>query len=360
MDSLLEKPKIYLKTAIALILFILLTDEINYLGVWKESYNLIPFNYFALFSIYPLIYIYSRDLIFNGTGLHRQPVLKFLLFPIIVITSFSIYFYSQDDSVKVALTTQHLSNFSGISIMTLWFKNLLIYSYYAQAVFYIFLTIALILKAKKSFPGNFFEIKVIRYVSFYLAGIVAYESLILAFILGLALNDNEKRIMELILSMSFVIYGLYISFNQTLLLIQSRIERFHRRIEIPKRQHNIHPSPPTEKEMAEIRVQLEEFLIRSKVYLDPNLTIDNLAKKVHIPSRKISIVINHLYNKNFHTFINDFRISEAKKLLKTPGNSNIEDIYGKVGFNSRSTFNRVFKSGTGKSPSDYISSDNTE
>ena len=70
------------------------------------------------------------------------------------------------------------------------------------------------------------------------------------------------------------------------------------------------------------------------------------------------MTINIEKNRNFHNFINDYRIEEAKKILedKNFSDTTILDIAYKSGFQSKSVFNRVFKQITGKSPKDYRSS----
>lgn len=70
------------------------------------------------------------------------------------------------------------------------------------------------------------------------------------------------------------------------------------------------------------------------------------------------MTINIEKNRNFHNFINDYRIEEAKKILqdKNYSDTNILNIAFKSGFQSKSVFNRVFKQITGQSPKDYRSS----
>ncbi len=175
--------------------------------------------------------------------------------------------------------------------------------------------------------------------------------------------DYELRVFELIVSLLFILFALYTAINHSLMLIQLRIDKFHSKIDKESVEFDEAGVPlknrantPTETEMLEIKEILENYLKSSKIFLDTNLSIELLAKKLHIQSRKISFVINHIYNKNFHGFINDFRISEAIRLMKLNPTANFEELYQKVGFNSRSTFNRVFKSVTGKAPSEYLSS----
>ena len=69
----------------------------------------------------------------------------------------------------------------------------------------------------------------------------------------------------------------------------------------------------------------------------------------------ISQVFNDCFNKNFYDFINLYRIEESKKLLRNPKNNEktILEILYEAGFNSKSTFNALFKKHTGVTPTEY-------
>jgi len=101
--------------------------------------------------------------------------------------------------------------------------------------------------------------------------------------------------------------------------------------------------------------KLNSFMDRNKPYLNENITIKDLAEFTSIPSHHLSIVINSRLNKNFYTFINEYRVREAIDILDDPENTeaNILAIAFRAGFNSKSTFNSVFKKITGQTPSEY-------
>lgn len=105
----------------------------------------------------------------------------------------------------------------------------------------------------------------------------------------------------------------------------------------------------------EYLARLNNFMETEKPYLDENITIKDLAEEIDIPAHHLSIVINNRLGKNFYTFINEYRIKEAVSILNDPENSdaNIIAIAFKSGFNSKSTFNSVFKKITGFTPSEY-------
>lgn len=90
-------------------------------------------------------------------------------------------------------------------------------------------------------------------------------------------------------------------------------------------------------------------------YADPELNLVQIAKHFGLNQRVISDSISQKYDCNFKTYINQFRINEAKRLM-AESNLNISEIGYKVGFNSPTNFYRVFKTFTNLSPTEYLQS----
>jgi AraC-like DNA-binding protein len=102
-------------------------------------------------------------------------------------------------------------------------------------------------------------------------------------------------------------------------------------------------------------LRMRNYMEQQKPYLDENITIKDLAEGIGIPAHHLSIVINNRLNKNFYTFINEYRVHEAVSILEDPANkdASIIAVAFRSGFNSKSTFNSVFKKITGVTPSEY-------
>ena len=88
-------------------------------------------------------------------------------------------------------------------------------------------------------------------------------------------------------------------------------------------------------------------------YLDPELTLPALAQRLGTNASILSAVINNAFGRNFNDFVNGYRVEAVKKMLQDPANSHYSllGIGLACGFNSKSTFNRVFKKMTGSAPS---------
>ncbi len=90
-------------------------------------------------------------------------------------------------------------------------------------------------------------------------------------------------------------------------------------------------------------------------YLEPELTLDELATQLSVKPKILSQVINELLQQNFFEFINHYRIEEAKRLLTNPKDKKITvlEVMYEVGFNSKSSFNTIFKKNTGLTPGGF-------
>lgn len=101
--------------------------------------------------------------------------------------------------------------------------------------------------------------------------------------------------------------------------------------------------------------KVNRFMEENETYLDPTLSLHSLARQANIPSRELSLLINHQLSKHFFDYVNEFRIEKAKTLLKNPDKKDLTvlEILYDVGFNSKSSFNTAFKKQCGVTPTEY-------
>ncbi len=101
--------------------------------------------------------------------------------------------------------------------------------------------------------------------------------------------------------------------------------------------------------------ELDFLMKEAKIYRDPNLGLDSMAKKLNISGNYLSQLVNKLSGHNFTDYINRYRIEDAKFKLRNPNfiNYTIISIALESGFNSKSTFYSAFKKLTGISPKEY-------
>jgi AraC-like DNA-binding protein len=102
--------------------------------------------------------------------------------------------------------------------------------------------------------------------------------------------------------------------------------------------------------------QVENHMENTKPYLDRELTIYDLSRQLDIPRHILSEIINEHMGKNFYNLVNDYRVEEVKMRLESPEYKHLTilAIAFDSGFNSKSSFNTIFKEKTGSTPSEYL------
>lgn len=92
------------------------------------------------------------------------------------------------------------------------------------------------------------------------------------------------------------------------------------------------------------------------LYTQSKLTVEDVASTLQLPARYVSYLINTYCATNFNAFVNAFRVEEVIRKLGDPREQHktVLALAFEAGFNSKSTFNQVFRQHTGKSPSQYL------
>jgi AraC-like DNA-binding protein len=105
----------------------------------------------------------------------------------------------------------------------------------------------------------------------------------------------------------------------------------------------------------QIMARLEVIMQQEKIYLDCDLTLADLAKRLDTTLHKLSQVINQNYHQNFLDFVNGYRIEEVKKQLNDPQNDHLKiiSLAYDCGFDSKSAFYSAFKKATRMTPTAY-------
>lgn len=119
-------------------------------------------------------------------------------------------------------------------------------------------------------------------------------------------------------------------------------------------------SPKTidESEIQQYLANLKQVLVGEQLYLNPSLTLKELADKVEIHPNRLSWLINERMGKNFNEFINGLRLEAFKQKALDPKNAHLTllGIAYESGFNSKSVFNAFFKKVEGCTPKAWLKS----
>ncbi len=145
------------------------------------------------------------------------------------------------------------------------------------------------------------------------------------------------------ITFSVVFYGLLI-----FLLFKSNRDNIFQ--DIPKKYQT---KKIEEVEAKSLALALNKVMIKNQFHKDTNIKLSDIAKELQISSHKLSQLLNDNLGKSFALFINEYRIEEAKKLLKENNQFTLESIGYESGFSSKSTFYATFKKIIGQTPAEF-------
>ncbi len=101
------------------------------------------------------------------------------------------------------------------------------------------------------------------------------------------------------------------------------------------------------------RMKLEQCMNGNKLFLNPKLTLGDLAKRIGTNRTYLSEYLNNHLNITFYEYINRFRTEMARSIIEDNPDITLLEVSEKSGFNSFSTFNRSFTKIIGTSPAKY-------
>ena len=310
--------------AILLFNFILFLGG-SYLLLFEKKWDHIYYAHLANLTVFlapPLLYLYYRSLLDNAFKLAVSDFFHCVPF----ITIFSFMFYT------IVIKYNHGFVFTPYGVV-------IIFLLFAQSLFYLIL----ILKQKESYtPGNRKNDKA-RWFGYIFMSILAIFSLKLAiFILWNVFGLVAICIFltGVFFILSFIIINMMVLFglsNPDMLIQYFKYQR----------------SAIDESYKSRCYTEIQSLLIHNKIYLDPLLNLERMARKLVIPEKQLSQIINECAGQNFNDYINQYRIAEARELLRSDDNKNVLSVAYEVGFNSKSTFNTAFKKFTNMTPTQY-------
>lgn len=123
------------------------------------------------------------------------------------------------------------------------------------------------------------------------------------------------------------------------------------------------PDKPTARKLSNTDAELwlgklKKAMTEKAFYKNPDLKLHDLSREIQVSGHQLSALLNDHLGKNFTTYINEWRIAEACKMIATDQHLTLEAIGYEVGFNSKSTFFAAFKKARGVTPASYQQSVN--
>lgn len=303
----------------------------------------------------PLIYLYIKSASFKDFRIRRVDALH--LIPLVIVNILIIFSYH-----ILPLETKRLILMDGMRDLQM--EMYAVFSLFGlQMIIYFILSFQEIKRYRQIVNENYSDIgkynyKWIRqllYAFVFLLVVTVIKNFTWSFF-----NETMHEILDLVLKLLvlvFITWIIYKALKRPYLFsgVNSQIKLIK---ELIKEQEIIDKASSTNQLSIQdkaLQQKLDHFMSEEKPYLDPALTLHDLAKQLDVPSRELSILINEYYKQHYFDFINSYRIDQAIKILLDPSNKKLTvlEIMFDVGFNSKSSFNTAFKKYTNLTPTAY-------
>jgi AraC-like DNA-binding protein len=318
------------------------------------------------FLIPPLGYLYVRSVLFNERKWISKDLLHLLPFTLFLISYLPFFLSSEEFKLEVISAILQDQNSAITRPVGLISEPVFHLSRAAQAIFYISAQWWLIFTVHKRTKDLSIESQILHVVRWLKIFTGSATGILISFlvVIGLFLFNRdifEENLINLfpavLLGFSFFLIGVYLLIHPQVLIGLP----FVRQNPIIKQ-----GAISTEKEERLFNYEnytqeialLESYFSEKKAFLQPNLTISEVAVATGIPIRELSYLINSYYKKRFSDYLNEMRVHYF--LAQVDRSSldilTIEAIALQAGFSSKSSFYRAFKRFYKCTPSEYLQS----
>lgn len=293
----------------------------------------------TIFLFGPLLYMYVRRLVFNEAPAFQLAVVHYIP----AVLHLCYYFWALTFSTE-AFNEIYFSGRLNLMFFLVEAAGLISFIYYWIKTFLLTREYSRTEEMELSFNQQ-----VTRYLKFLLTALGLFISLwLISFLstnfLGRPLPYINYVTMWIITPVFIYVIG-YFSLNQP------RIFRIPLRSKPKAENSRLKPE-----EIKQLQKRLHYFMVEEKIYLEPDLSLNILATKLNTSSNNLSWLLNQVYQVSFYEYVNKHRIEAFKEKIENNehGNQTLLALAMDSGFNSKATFNRVFKSVTGVTPKEYL------
>ena len=327
---------------------------IGFMG-WYDTFRNTKVNYWLIpmsVAVLPLIYLYVKSITMSSFQFRKIDWLHFLPAFLMIGYRISIFVYdntlpgfdeNQNGYLKINVDEPYVLP---VYAVFGYFQNLLYLAFTFQ-LFYIYR------KKIKEFFSNTYKIELnwilsflVRYALLYLYDFV--QTMISEFVVEL--NYMQQWWMTLYTGLIIIYVGVKGYFTDT-----TRLQKLN--FSFAPSINSIPTATGNQKTVAIEDVQLlGTFMEVEKPYLNPELNLADLASLMNMTRGQLSETINSGFKMNFNDFVNKYRVEAFKEKIQKEDHKKLSllGIAFECGFNSKATFNRVFKKLTHASPSEYL------
>lgn len=346
---------------------ILLTISIAFLIAYLQNvldYQTYPFMIKTSLPL-PLIFIpgllvYLKKL----TGSYRNNrITNYLLFaPLFLIILFNIPFYLGSNAIKIEYFIRNDLNGNPLLIESLEdiFVELMVTLFSFIAV----LEANIYRRRIKQIYSNMSEARC-GWIQFLAYSMLTLTLFALILSVGRLFSDKVPIGLNFITAIGSTIAVYYIAYYllvhpDALSEVSEAIKSIDERNEKSKETGKETSKEPKDSLFPEYEIKIIRCLENDKLYLNPDLTLAELAAKIGIPAYLTSKVISQNMKTNFYSLINKYRLQQVKQELLMETGRNIIEIAYQSGFNSKTTFYESFRKDTGVSPSEFVEDNKSE
>ncbi|NML72166.1 AraC family transcriptional regulator [Chryseobacterium sp. RP-3-3] len=322
-------------------LFSLLSDGPSNLGMLR---NTLAFLQIPVFYLYVLSVCYSD---FKFKLKYIIHLLPFLLANAVLLPRF----YTVDLASKINFIIHRQS------MIELQFNHVL---FHIQIVIYLIAVFRVLKKAKKLYLENYAGANINSYHWLFQFTVVLTVLYLIVVFKNIFKFSDYSYISEwikigiLVFQLFIVCWYLFKALNNPGLFrnIDSKLKLASDMVSEEKKSD---PETISKEQNSAELLKLKKYMMEEKPFLDPSLTIQHISNGIEIPTRELSVLINHQLGQHFYDFVNTYRIENAMAILKdvTKSKVTVLEILYEVGFNSKSSFNTAFKKHTGYTPTEY-------
>ena len=343
---------------LTLILLIICYEQICYtIGFmgWYNEFRNTKINYFLIplgLGIAPLIYFYVKSVTTSNFKFKKKDWWHFVPALTLITYRFGIYFY---DSVQPGFNDTQ-NGVLKLALDEAVILPLLVFVSFAQMLLYLAFTFQLFYNYRKriqEFFSNTYKLELNWILSF-----------LIVFTLLFLYSSIQDVVGSLIIDLSYTQRWWLNVFMALVVLFVGIKGYFTDTTKLNKLSFTFTPNPESIPEISEIKnntsdIEIEKvtnFMKTEKPYLNPDLNLSDLADELEMNRAQLSQIINSGFQKNFNDFINEYRVNTFKEKINSGEHKQLSllGLAFDSGFNSKATFNRVFKKLTQTSPSEYL------
>lgn len=283
----------------------------------------------SLAMVGPLDFFYYHTLLYPERPIPHRTWFQFI--PAVIVLIAEIYFQAQPFQVKRAM----LAELYGTPVDSVLFFPMAIIALHVTAYALI------IIKTVLSDVAGYASGRGVRFV--------LYSAIIIIVEIGLLFGGFFTGNMKVFVAGSVMNVCLHV-----LLYVGLRVNPvFFTALKRDIRKKRYEKSMLTGLDTGLIGDRLAELMRDEELYHDNEITLASVAGRLGITPHQLSELLNERMNTGFRDYVNRFRISEAKRLIRDNPDVSIISVCFRVGFNTKSSFNAAFKKMTGSTPREF-------